>query len=187
MMMEQELLEVLANMLVTLLQTGSRSIMALHRQSVAGRIMRMRRATAATVVSQQAFTVSILMSCVEDVQNVMSVCSVPLLETEERLIMEMANKLMVMLENVHERARRPLTREIIERRQTLSERQVHQLDSVSSESSDTQGDAMDPFDNSNKSSKTSSGSGDRTPPKRKRLNSKYPESQGCPMRGNCQL
>ncbi|KAH3859683.1 hypothetical protein DPMN_102503, partial [Dreissena polymorpha] len=37
----------------------------------------------------------------------------------------MANKLKDMLQDVHQRAKRPLTREMNERRQTLSERQLY--------------------------------------------------------------
>ncbi|KAH3890007.1 hypothetical protein DPMN_014074 [Dreissena polymorpha] len=58
------------------------------------------------------------------------------LETEEGELIEMANKLMDMLHNIHERARTPMTEEMNERRRTLSERQVaHQSDSEASETS----------------------------------------------------
>ncbi|KAH3859674.1 hypothetical protein DPMN_102494 [Dreissena polymorpha] len=49
------------------------------------------------------------MSTIEDLQNLMSVCQVPLLETEEGVIIEVANKLLTILNQIHERARTPMT------------------------------------------------------------------------------
>ncbi|KAH3717518.1 hypothetical protein DPMN_060308 [Dreissena polymorpha] len=104
--------------------------MSSYRQSVAGRMVaRMWRAAASKVVTSgghceypdvhylglAAFNVGVRNSF-----------------TEEGVIIEVAHKLMTILQDIHEKARRPMTPEMNERRKTLSERQVARQSSASS-------------------------------------------------------